>query len=118
MVLLLERALARANYRSVFAADGLEAVELYRTHKNQIDVVLMDLGLPKLNGSEVIRLIKEENPAAKIIVTTGYLEPELKAELLAAGVQDYINKPYAVDAVLRTVDTVLARAEAAGDDRS
>jgi DNA-binding response OmpR family regulator len=111
MVLLLERALGRANYQSLFAADGLEAVELYRTHKNEIDVVLMDLGLPKVSGSEVIRLIKEANPAAQIIVTTGYLEPELKAELFEAGVQDYINKPYAVDAVLQIVDAVLARSK-------
>ena len=83
-----------------------------RRHKDEIDVVLMDLGLPKASGSEVIRLIKQENPEAKIIVTTGYLEPELKKELFEAGVQDYINKPYAVDAVLRTVEAVLTRTEA------
>ena len=113
MVLLLERALSKANYRSLVASDGLEAVDLYRRHKREVDVVLMDLGLPKASGSEVIRLIKQENPAAKIIVTTGYLEPELKAELFEAGVQDYINKPYSLDAVLRTVEAVLSRSEAA-----
>ena len=112
MVFLLERALSKAQYRSLVASDGLEAVEVYRRHKDEIDVVLMDLGLPKASGSEVIRLIKQENPEAKIIVTTGYLEPELKKELFEAGVQDYINKPYAVDAVLRTVEAVLTRTEA------
>ena len=48
-------------------------------------------------------------PGLKIIVTTGYLEPELKTELFDVGVKDYIHKPYSVDAVLKTIEAVLSR---------
>jgi two-component system, cell cycle sensor histidine kinase and response regulator CckA len=88
--------------------DGEEAIDLYRQHRRRIDVVLMDLGLPKVTGAEVIRLMKKQDPDIKIIVTTGYLEPELKSELFGAGVKVYIHKPYAVDAVLSAIESVLA----------
>jgi len=54
-------------------------------------------------------MMKERDPRLKIIVTTGYLEPELKTELFGVGGKDYIQKPYSVDAVLRTIESVLLR---------
>jgi two-component system, cell cycle sensor histidine kinase and response regulator CckA len=110
MVMLLTNALRRAGYESIIATDGEEAIDLYRRHRERIDVVLMDLGLPKVTGAEVIRLMKKQDPNIKIIVTTGYLEPELKTELFGAGVKEYIHKPYAVDAVLKTVESTLLSA--------
>ena len=108
MVLLLTNALTRAGYQSIIATDGEEAINLYRQHGDKIDIALMDLGLPKVTGAEVIRIMKRQDPQIKIIVTTGYLEPELKSELFATGVKDYIHKPYAVDAVLKTIESALS----------
>jgi CheY-like chemotaxis protein len=110
MVLLLKNALRRAGYQSIVAMDGENAIDLYRRHRQQIDIVLMDLGLPRITGADVIRVMKKEDPGIKIIVTTGYLEPELKSELFGVGVKDYIQKPYAVDAVIKAVDSVLSSA--------
>ena len=110
MVLLLTNALVKAGYQSIIAMDGEEAIELYRQNRDKIDIVLMDLGLPKVTGADVIRFMKKQDPTTKIIVTTGYLEPELKSELFGAGVKDYIHKPYSVDAVVKTVQSALSSA--------
>jgi two-component system, cell cycle sensor histidine kinase and response regulator CckA len=110
MVLLLTNALVKAGYQSIIAMDGEKAIELYRQNRDTIDIVLMDLGLPKVTGADVIRLMKKQDPTIKVIVTTGYLEPELKSELFAAGVKDYIHKPYSVDVVVKTVQSALSSA--------
>jgi PAS domain S-box-containing protein len=106
MVRLLKNFLTRKGYRVLAAFDGAEAIDLYRQHKDAIDVVLMDLGLPKVPGSQVIRIMKEQNPAVKIIITTGYLEPDLKSELFGIEVKDYIQKPYSVDEILEKVESI------------
>jgi two-component system, cell cycle sensor histidine kinase and response regulator CckA len=100
----------KAGYQSIIAMDGEKAIELYRQNRDKIDIVLMDLGLPKVTGADVIRFMKKQDPTTKIIVTTGYLEPELKSELFGTGVKDYIHKPYSVDAVIKTVQSALSSA--------
>jgi PAS domain S-box-containing protein len=105
MVRFLKNVLTRKGYRVLAALDGAEAIDLYQRHKDDIDVVLIDLGLPKVTGSEVIRIMKEQNPNVKIIVTTGYLEPELRLELLGAEVKEYIQKPYSVEDVLEKLES-------------
>ena len=84
-----------------------KAVELYRQHKDEIDIVVIDLGLPEVTGWEVIRTMKEQDPGVKVIITTGYLQPELKSELLGSEVKAYIHKPYAVDKVLEALESTL-----------
>ncbi len=112
MVQLLKNGLLREGYRVLMAMDGAEAIDLYQRHGHEIDIVLMDLGLPKVTGYEVIRAMKKQNPGVNIIVTTGYIEPELKSELFGAGVKDYIQKPYLVTNVLLRIADYLKTAEA------
>jgi CheY-like chemotaxis protein len=107
LVQLLEKLLSQAGYRVLAAMDGEEAIDLYRNHKTEIDVVLLDLGLPKITGFDVIPKLKEQNPGVNIIITTGYLEADLKAELFRAGVKDCIHKPYLVDDILARVGSLL-----------
>ena len=107
MVQLLKSALLKKGYGVLVAMDGAEAIELYQRRGDEIDLVLMDLGLPKVNGSEVIRVMKKQNPGVHIIVTTGYLEPDLKAELLGVGIKEYIQKPYFVPHVLQRIGEYL-----------
>ncbi len=89
------------------ATDGEEALDVYNPHKTEIDIVLLDLGLPKVTGMDIIPKLKEQNPAVNIVIASGYLEPELKAELFRTGVRDCINKPYFVNDVLEKLVTVI-----------
>jgi len=112
MLHLLNRVLSRAGYRVLGALDGAAAIELYGEHKAEIDVVVMDLGLPKVTGWEVIRIMKEQNGALKVIITTGYLEPDLKSGPLGSEVKAYIHKPYTTDELLKKLESILQPQEA------
>ena len=107
MVRLLIEVLSKAGYQTLTAMDGQEAIDLYHHHKEEIDIVVLDLGLPKVTGFDVMRKLKEQNPGVSIIITTGYLQPELKPELLQAGVKDCIYKPYSVDDLVEKVGSLI-----------
>jgi CheY-like chemotaxis protein len=111
MVCLLIEVLSKAGYQTLTAMDGEEAIDLYNQHKEEIDIVVLDLGLPKVTGFDVMRNLKEQNPGVSIIITTGYLQPELKPELLQAGVKDCIYKPYSIDDLVDKVGSLIEHSE-------
>jgi CheY-like chemotaxis protein len=100
MVQLLGTGLSQEGYGVLTARDGADAIDVYQRHRSDIDVILLDLGLPKVSGLDVIRTVRKLNEDVKIIVATGYLEPELKSELIAAGVNECIQKPYVIPDIL------------------
>ena len=104
---LLERILCTNDTSVLLAADGQEAVDIYRDHKWEISVVLLDLGLPKLSGWEVFKNLKQQNPNVCVIVASGYLDPDLKSRMHDAGVQYFIEKPYKLDELISTLDGVI-----------
>lgn len=106
MLRLLERAFSRRGYRTFKADTGQSALELYQRHKEQIDVVLLDMGLPRVSGREVLRKIRIERPDAKIVVTSGYVEPALKLEIDQAHAR-LLHKPYTPNDVLEIVQSLI-----------
>jgi len=108
MLNILEQILLQHGYRVLKASDGEKALEIYRCHDQTIDAVLLDIGLPKISGRDVLLEIKNDNPDVKIIVASGYLEPELKAEVDRAGVNHFLHKPYMLDEVVKAVQSVIA----------
>ena len=104
---LLEKIISKQGTPVLLAADGEEAIEMYRTHKQEISVVLLDLGLPKISGLEVFNHMKEENPDVRVVVASGYLEPEVKSKMHVAGVEHFIEKPYMLDKVIATLQSLI-----------
>jgi DNA-binding NarL/FixJ family response regulator len=76
------------------AKDGEAALSVYRQHKRQIDVVLLDIGLPRTSGEQVLATIKRDEPELAVVVASGYIDPALKSDLLDAGVTAFVSKPY------------------------
>jgi PAS domain S-box-containing protein len=107
MVRLLQEVLSKAGYGVLTAMDGEAAIELYLHHKEEIDIVLLDLGLPKVTGFDVLRKLNEQKPDVSIIITTGYLEPDVKSELFRAGVKDCVHKPYLIHDLLEKVGSIV-----------
>jgi two-component system cell cycle sensor histidine kinase/response regulator CckA len=104
---VLELVLTSAGYKVVACADGEQALRLYSSRAVEIALVIADRGLPVLSGDEVFRRVRAINPQAKVILASGFIEPDLKSELLKAGVQDFIQKPYTLNEVLRKTRSVL-----------
>jgi two-component system, cell cycle sensor histidine kinase and response regulator CckA len=76
------------------ASDGMEAVAMFKAHKDEIGVVLSDLGLPLLGGWEAFLMMKEINPEVKGILASGYYNPDVRTDIIKSGANDFIQKPY------------------------
>jgi two-component system, cell cycle sensor histidine kinase and response regulator CckA len=107
LMMSLRMVLVERGYKVISAEDGLAAVNIYKERKKEIALVLTDLGLPKMSGMDVCAQIKKLNPSARMIVATGFLDPEMKSEFLKAGVQHFLYKPYDLKKVLKVVREVL-----------
>ncbi|HUI63588.1 MAG TPA: PAS domain S-box protein, partial [Bacteroidota bacterium] len=104
---LLEAAFSDRGYHIHSAQDGSEAVEVYRKEKDDIALVVTDLGLPKSDGASVVRQLLSINPLLRIIVASGFFEPEVKSQLTSIGVRGFLSKPYRMEEVLLLVREVL-----------
>lgn len=107
MLRLLEKFLPEHGYSVLAASDGEQAIELYRCYKPRIDAVLLDMRLPKTTGEEVFRRMKAENAAVKVVIASGFLAANVKADLTLAGVKRFINKPYVLDELLEVFQDVI-----------
>lgn len=107
LLALVRRTLESKGYRVITAHDGLEALDFYQRHADQIAVVVSDMGLPKLGGWEAAQKMKKINDKAKIILASGFLEPGRKEKLVKDGMNHFIQKPYNPNQVLAKVREVI-----------
>jgi PAS domain S-box-containing protein len=94
-------------YNVMSALNGEEAVNLYKLHNERIHLILTDLGLPKLGGWDAFLQMKKINPKVKVIIASGYLDPQIKSEKTEVGVAGFLTKPYQPDILLKTVRMAL-----------
>jgi len=88
----MERLLSKANSNIVRAANGQEAVDIINTG-NPVDIILMDINMPFMNGLDATKIIKSVNPDLPIIAVTAYSLSGDRETCLSAGCDDYIPKP-------------------------
>jgi nitrogen-specific signal transduction histidine kinase/ActR/RegA family two-component response regulator len=104
-------------FRVLAAKDGVEAVEMFSEHADEIGLVLCDLGLPRLGGREAFLKMKEIKPDVRAIVASGYLEPNIRSEMLKAGVIDTVQKPYDFREMLEKIRAIIGEPAANDDDQ-
>jgi two-component system cell cycle sensor histidine kinase/response regulator CckA len=104
---LVRISLSERGYTILEAGDGLEALELYSQHAGKIDMVLIDLVMPKLGGRETYLKLKQMNPGVRALFATGYGIDDQVQELLATGVMGIIKKPYEMTSVESEIRKVL-----------
>lgn len=102
-------------YQVLVARDGMETVEMVRRHRAAIDLVVLDMVMPRLKGTEAAGVIRHEQPDMPILYTTGY-EPSAAAAFGPAGIE-VAQKPFALDAVSRTIRRLLSESDAAKSAR-
>ena len=106
---LLTYPLEREGYRVVQARDGEEALERYRAES--IDLVVLDLMLPRLDGLAVCRRLREARSAVPIIMLTARGDEGDKVLGLELGADDYITKPFSIREFMSRVRALLRRAQ-------
>src|SRR5262245_656762 len=109
---LFQRRLERNGYTVVPAENGSSAISL--THSEKPDLVLMDLGLPDIDGWEATRRIKADPATAAIpvIVLSAHATTEAREKAFAAGCEEFETKPVNWEAVFKKIEEALARAKA------
>ena len=100
--------LREAGYALDVSTDGVEG--LYVGEEFPIDLAIIDLGLPGLNGLEVIRRLRQGGRAFPILVLTARSDWQDKVEGLEAGADDYLTKPFQVEELMARINALLRRA--------
>lgn len=88
------------------AADGDEAIASIQ--KEGFDLVLLDIKMPRMNGFEVLKFIKEKYPRTKVVMLTGFADLKNAIESKKLGAEDFVSKPYDLVDLLTTIERVLS----------
>lgn len=94
MVRALTDLFSAKGYRVIPAYDGEEALDKYLEHSTEIDLLLLDVMMPKLDGFEVVREIRDTQSLVPIIMLTARGEEYDQLKGFSYGVDDYISKPF------------------------
>ena len=89
------------------AANGRELLELYESGKNTIDLFIIDISMPMLNGVDVSRKIIDSDPEARIIVFSTHSQQNLVERAVEAGVKGYILKDDPPDLIIKAIKEVM-----------
>ncbi|HDR67426.1 MAG TPA: response regulator [Bacteroidaceae bacterium] len=103
----LKTLLKRTSARILRATNGQEAVDLITGNNHKVDLILMDINMPVMNGYEAARIIKSTHPHIPIVAQTAYSHTEDREKCLKAGFNDYIAKPIRKAALFNLVGKLL-----------
>lgn len=113
MILELEQKLLESlGYEVLTARNGSEAVEIYRQHRGEFDLILLDLVIPRMSGQHVLDQLRQVSPDTRVLFVTGYGRNEVASELLRMGAVGVLHKPYDLRTLSRTVRLCLDIASA------
>lgn len=111
---LARRILAREGYTVLEADDGTQALETCRTYPGEIDLLLSDVVMPGLGGSELMQRCRPLRPDMAVIFMSGYQEDSLVRSGVSMGEQELIEKPFAPDDLAARVGAALSMARRDG----
>lgn len=103
---VLSSELQSEGYSVMSAADGDEAIATLQ--QKSFDLVLLDIKMPRVDGFEVLKFIKENYPKTKVIMLTGFADLKNAIESKKLGAEDFVSKPYDLVDLLTTIERVLS----------
>ena len=103
---VLSSELQSEGYSVVSASDGDEAISVLQ--QKSFDLVLLDIKMPRVDGFEVLRFLKERYPKTKVIMLTGFADLKNAIESKKLGAEDFVSKPYDLVDLLTTIERVLS----------
>jgi PAS domain S-box-containing protein len=105
-----KRMLERSGFTVLTAADGREAVEIFKTRGAEIRGVLLDLTMPHMDGAETFQALRALRPDLKVILSSGYTEQDISTRFAGLGLTGFIQKPYQHGALASKLREVLGGA--------
>ncbi|HEU5076898.1 MAG TPA: response regulator, partial [Polyangiaceae bacterium] len=92
-------------YRVYEADSGVSACQVFRQHMREIDIVLLDLAMPEMNGEQTLRQLKELRSDVRVILLTAYAEDEFRVRFLKGDLAGFLTKPFARDELIQVLRT-------------
>lgn len=99
--------LSDAGYVVIEANDGAEAIDVFKANANSIDLVVMDVVMPRLGGKQVMKQMKQIDPEARILFTSGYSSGGIHTNFILEEGLDFIPKPYGAEKLRERVRSIL-----------
>ena len=100
--------LGKLGYQVVCCNDGLQATDYYREHAGNIDLVILDMIMPGLNGKEAFTAMRTINPQVRILLASGYSIDVDTEAMMTQGLQGFISKPFRLESLAEMVAEALS----------
>ena len=109
---LAQEALQSFGYRVIGAVSGEQALEVYRERGRDIGMILLDLNMPGMGGTQCLRQLLQIDPSSRILIASGYSANGQGRQALSSGARGFIGKPYQIRELLAKVREILDGREA------
>ena len=103
----LIEALQKLGYSVLLAENGLDAVEIYENNPGQIDLILLDMIMPKQGGHSTFHKLKEIDPNVKVLLSSGFVSLEEVDDLLKNGAAGFLPKPHRIREMATEIRRIL-----------
>ena len=103
----LIEALQKLGYSVLLAENGLDAVEIYENNPGQIDLVLLDMIMPKQGGHSTFHKLKEIDPNVKVLLSSGFVSLDEVDDLLKNGAAGFLPKPHRIGEMAKEIRRIL-----------
>lgn len=101
--------LENVGYRVLLAENGVEGLEIYKKNKDEIDLVILDMIMPEMNGSECFDHLKEIDPEVKVVLCSGFPQDADVTEMKKAGLISFLYKPCRSEELSRVVAAAIGK---------
>ncbi len=95
--LLIQRMLEKMGHRVILACDGVEALEIFSAAPREVDLVLLDMTMPRMDGLEAFREMRSIEPEVRVILSSGYHEHDATNRFAGKGLSGFVQKPFTLE---------------------
>lgn len=99
--------LKKLGYNALIARSGKDAIEIYKGNKDQIDVVILDMIMPVMDGGDAYDRLRKINPEIKVLLSSGYSVDGQATEILERGCDGFIQKPFSMKDLSQKIREIL-----------
>jgi PAS domain S-box-containing protein len=106
---ITEEILLDLGYKVSQCIDGVDAVDFYRKNHDNIDLIILDMSMPKLSGYDCFLELKKINPEVKVIVSSGYADDDEQKKKFNIGISGFLRKPFSIESLSKAVSKVMSK---------
>jgi DNA-binding NtrC family response regulator len=107
LIQITQTMLHSTSYNTIAAYSGESALEIYKKKRDEIDLILLDLGMPGMGGKHCMKKLLHIDPDVKIIVTSGYSDESIINKMINDGAKHFVIKPYTFNELSKAIRSVL-----------